>query len=1561
MLVSTNVLTPFSYAQVETPENNELTIETEVENIWESIGTPDYLEEFPENASNDLWELEHENQNNETPDVLLDSQEDINTPTTDDTEENEWDKKVHPTEEIPEWWNLEEWNIWEEKENEDAETGDLLLKSLIDTELYAVDNPIECSSWYVLNADWTWCELIKVTFDANGWSFSGGEETKTVDTIVNEVPPVRYSHTANINDDWVATSVYANNLSKNDVVTIPWATSLDIEVRFATESASYDWLAIYPAGIDPTPSNYSSASISNWKLGWHGSYSNYTKPKDTDTTYHRNFTANGDTAQFYFKSDSGGAYYGYYAIVNWINASNSYRCEYDITVPTREWYIFQWWYIDEEFTQKFDLFQCLSTDMRAYAKWYKIQGKDIVLEVTATEANQTLKINKYFKNAYTVYRWDGESENLTADTTHEYTTAWTYTVILSTTANRWTFQDVGKPLVPKAGTTVTDVKVVLIPSLADWFGANATNPWDYFFANFNWYDSSRDSPIPWAITSLPEWSFDTSDINVAGNRFFSDFNARWALENLPEWSFDISNITSVWSSFFYSFNNNWKLTRLPRYSFRLSTWLTTAWSRFFHSFNKEWNLEQLPDESFNISSITKEGAGFFYEFNEGWKLIRLPEWSFDTSNITSAHLWFFNRFNANWNLESLPEWSFDISNISEQKFGVEAVGFFEGFNAWWALKSLPKNSFRLSPLLTGVYNEFFGDFNARWALEHLPEWSFDISNITSSYSNFFWYFNYSWALKNLPEWSFILSTWLTNVGYGFFYAFNDNWALESLPEGSFNISNITSEWGSFFARFNSYWKLKELPKYSFWLSKWMTAAWSEFFAAFNAGWALESLPEWSFDISNITSVKDGFFGRFNHSWDLTSLPEKSFNTSNITKIDYWGTYCYFFNSFNEWWALESLPEWSFDISNITKTTRHEKFFDSFNKNWKLVNLPNSFKLNSAYANYWYENAFNSPNYTLNKSVSDLLSWIATPTYDRNTFSDNQPWRCGVDANWLVNNNGCSIIYDYNWWWEQAFQLYKADATWVNAWLKVKIPYKEKYIFDWWYTSKIWWKKIDYIKFPEMDGKTLYAHYTCDYWYTFWDDGETCELVYVKFNTNWGSFWEKSEKYIVKPEIIELQKKVKKYSYTPNIKEDWSQSWDYEDFLNLNDVVNIPKAEKLKITITRWWWFYDRTCMWEWNHPEYSAQENYLSSLTNQLRWWDHTSESNTKIYEISWDTVTFSFVNNYGSRFSKWDGYWYYAIIEWTWTFYEINYKKDIFNKIPYPTKNWYKFIWWYYNEEWVEKEFNSNDIRLDRIYNVYAKWEKLWSSGWWGWGSGWGSSSKTDTGSASSQTWNQINSNTGDTDSTWTNVKEPETNTGSNIQTWSQVDSSEQTTQNNESNAQDSTTLSQDNGKTYSTEFQEAYEFAKWNWITTMPTIQKANMEWKLTRIAMAKMLSQYAINVLWKTPDTSKTIKFRDVTSKKDADYDNWVTLAYQLWIMWQNMPWNNFRPNDEVTRAEFATALSRMAYNTSDWEYKSTSKYYTHHMEKLVNEWIITNDNPNMKELRWYVMIMLMRSAK
>ena len=50
----------------------------------------------------------------------------------------------------------------------------LLLMELMGTLVIWVVNAQEaCGSGYVENAAWTWCELIQVTFDANGGNFSG--------------------------------------------------------------------------------------------------------------------------------------------------------------------------------------------------------------------------------------------------------------------------------------------------------------------------------------------------------------------------------------------------------------------------------------------------------------------------------------------------------------------------------------------------------------------------------------------------------------------------------------------------------------------------------------------------------------------------------------------------------------------------------------------------------------------------------------------------------------------------------------------------------------------------------------------------------------------------------------------------------------------------------------------------------------------------------------------------------------------------------------------------------------------------------------------------------------------------------------------------------------------------------------------------------------------------------------------------------------------------------------------------------------------------------------------
>lgn len=159
-----------------------------------------------------------------------------------------------------------------------------------------------------------------------------------------------------------------------------------------------------------------------------------------------------------------------------------------------------------------------------------------------------------------------------------------------------------------------------------------------------------------------------------------------------------------------------------------------------------------------------------------------------------------------------------------------------------------------------------------------------------------------------------------------------------------------------------------------------------------------------------------------------------------------------------------------------------------------------------------------------------------------------------------------------------------------------------------------------------------------------------------------------------------------------------------------------------------------------------------------------------------------------------------------------------------------------------------------------------------------------------------------------------------------------------------------------YSKEQISAYTWAFNNLITTQSTIDKANMNWEITRIELSKMISNYVINVLEKKLDNSKKCQFFDITAELDKQYDNWVTKACQLWLMGQWI--SEFRPYDKVTRAEFWTILSRALYGD---KYNWWNPYYEKHLNQLNSVWIIKNisDAENRKEIRWYVMLMMKRS--
>jgi len=169
--------------------------------------------------------------------------------------------------------------------------------------------------------------------------------------------------------------------------------------------------------------------------------------------------------------------------------------------------------------------------------------------------------------------------------------------------------------------------------------------------------------------------------------------------------------------------------------------------------------------------------------------------------------------------------------------------------------------------------------------------------------------------------------------------------------------------------------------------------------------------------------------------------------------------------------------------------------------------------------------------------------------------------------------------------------------------------------------------------------------------------------------------------------------------------------------------------------------------------------------------------------------------------------------------------------------------------------------------------------------------------------------------------------------------------------------------GSEYSDELNQAYLYACNIWITTMPTIQQANMMWPLLRKHLAKMISEFSVKVLGIEPDKNKVCVFNDMDNESQ-EMKYFAQVSCQLWLMWLHSDWimvkDSFDPNDPVTRAQFGTVLSRLlwwtTYATDDWQL-----YYVKHLQALKNNNIMTQiygDWPNNIELRWRVMLMLMR---
>jgi len=166
-----------------------------------------------------------------------------------------------------------------------------------------------------------------------------------------------------------------------------------------------------------------------------------------------------------------------------------------------------------------------------------------------------------------------------------------------------------------------------------------------------------------------------------------------------------------------------------------------------------------------------------------------------------------------------------------------------------------------------------------------------------------------------------------------------------------------------------------------------------------------------------------------------------------------------------------------------------------------------------------------------------------------------------------------------------------------------------------------------------------------------------------------------------------------------------------------------------------------------------------------------------------------------------------------------------------------------------------------------------------------------------------------------------------------------------------------------YSEELNQAYTFACNMWITTMPTIDTADMMWPLLRKHLAKMISEFSMGVLWNSPEMTKRCEFSDMDNESQ-EMQYYAKTSCQLYLMWLHPDWvtpkDVFDPNEIVTRAQFGTVLSRLLWQLT-YAVGPNDIFYIKHLEALKNNAIMTQiygEWPSRQELRWRVMLMLMR---
>ena len=133
-----------------------------------------------------------------------------------------------------------------------------------------------------------------------------------------------------------------------------------------------------------------------------------------------------------------------------------------------------------------------------------------------------------------------------------------------------------------------------------------------------------------------------------------------------------------------------------------------------------------------------------------------------------------------------------------------------------------------------------------------------------------------------------------------------------------------------------------------------------------------------------------------------------------------------------------------------------------------------------------------------------------------------------------------------------------------------------------------------------------------------------------------------------------------------------------------------------------------------------------------------------------------------------------------------------------------------------------------------------------------------------------------------------------------------------------------------------------------------------------MAKIVTIFEVWELDARPNVNKDCSaFTDSMAWYSSEMKNYMVTSCQLERMWihtaDHKPISDFMPRKFVSRAEFWTILSRILWWDRYEAEKNSKYYYVDHLNKLKDNWILTNIDPTLVERRSYAILMIYRAAK